>query len=166
MMRYLSTFFILLWMCKLGFSQESYSFKYMLEGESEYFYLVTITAEKKDMLVSALNLYSNSKIILLQNGDDVHIQLKHKTKDLSGYNFMSTAQVLISKSVMKTEDILQELEVSDCKSSLKIDNRKFNLQPNNYLLIKFRGRVVNTKERKADITLIEPENLLMFQLIQ
>lgn len=145
-------------------AQESYTFKYSLAAESDFFYLVTITAKKKDMLVSTLNLYTNSKIIYLQDQDEITIQLKHKTLNLEGYNFTSTMQLLISKSVMRTDDILQECPVNNCVTTFTMDNKKFNLQYNTFLLAKFRGRIVH--KGKSALTLTEPENLLMFQLLE
>lgn len=117
------------------------------------------------MLVSALNLYTNSKIIYIQDKDEITIQLKHKTKNLEGYNFTSTMQLLINKSVMRTQDILQECTVNNCVANFIVDNKKFNLHYNSFLLAKFRGRIVH-KSEQPPITLIEPENLLMFQLLE
>lgn len=148
----------------LTHAQESYTFKYSLSPESDFFYLVTITAKKKDMLVSALNLYTNSKIIYIQDKDEVTLQLKHKTKNLEGYNFTSTMQLLINTSVMRTTDILQECLVNNCASTFLVDNKKFNLHYNSFLLAKFRGRIVHKSEPPN--TLTEPENLLMFQLLE
>lgn len=145
-------------------AQESYTFKYSLSPDSDFFYLVTITAKKKDMLVSALNLYTNSKIIYIQDKDEVTLQLKHKTKSLEGYNFTSTAHLIISKSALRTDDILQEIPVNNCTATFVIDNKKFNLHYNSFLLAKFRGRLVHKNE--PPITLLEPENLIMFQLLE
>lgn len=148
----------------LFYAQESYTFRYSLAPDSDFFYLVTITAKKKDMLVSALNLYTNSKIIYIQDKDEITVQLKHKTKNLEGYNFTSTTHLLINTSVMRTTDILQECPVNNCISTFVVDNKKFNLHYNSFLLVKFRGRLVHKSE--PPLTLTEPENLLMFQLIQ
>ncbi len=148
----------------LTHAQESYTFKYSLAPNSDFFYLVTITAKKKDMLVSALNLYTNSKIIYIQDKDEVTIELKHKTKNLEGYNFTSTMHLLINMSVMRTTDILQECPVNNCISTFTVNNKKFNLHHNSFLLAKFRGRIVHKSE--LPITLTEPENLLMFQLLE
>lgn len=148
----------------LTHAQESYTFKYSLAPDSDFFYLVTITAKKKDMLVSALNLYTNSKIIYIQDKDEVTIELKHKTKNLEGYNFTSTMHLLINMSVMRTTDILQECPVNNCISTFTVNNKKFNLHYNSFLLAKFRGRIVHKSE--PPITLTEPENLLVFQLLE
>jgi hypothetical protein len=163
-MKWLFVLMFFVGLVSLTRAQESYTFKYSLAPDSDFFYLVTITAKKKDMLVSALNLYTNSKIIYIQDKDEVTVQLKHKTKNLEGYNFTSTMQLLINTSVMRTTDILQECNVNNCMSTFAVDNKKFNLHYNSFLLAKFRGRAVHKSD--APITLTEPENLLMFQLLE